>query len=38
MIGLLGGIDIAMYIGMGAGLGVGVFLGLAIGLVGKTGV
>ncbi|MHA2352958.1 MAG: hypothetical protein ACXAC0_03265 [Candidatus Thorarchaeota archaeon] len=38
MIGLLGGIDVTMYIGMGAGLGVGVFLGLVIGLVGKRGV
>ena len=38
MIGLLGGIDITMYIGMGAGIGVGVLLGLVIGLVRKTGV
>ena len=38
MIGLIGGIDITMYIGMGAGIGVGVLLGLVIGLTRKKGV
>lgn len=32
VIGLLGGIDVIMYIGMGAGVGIGVVLGLLIGL------
>ena len=33
LIGLLGGIDVTMYIGMGTGVGVGVLLGLIAGLV-----
>ena len=32
LLGLLGGIDIVMFIGMGAGVGVGVLLGILIGL------
>jgi len=36
LIGLLGGIDIIMFMGMGAGVGVGVVLGLFIGIVKKT--
>jgi hypothetical protein len=32
LLGLLGGIDIVMFIGMGAGIGVGVVLGILIGL------
>jgi hypothetical protein len=32
LLGLAGGIDIAMFIGMGAGIGVGVVLGILIGL------
>ena len=32
LLGLLGGIDITMFIGMGAGIGVGVVLGILIGL------
>lgn len=32
LVGLLGGIDIVMFIGMGAGIGVGVVLGILIGL------
>ncbi|MHA2118202.1 MAG: hypothetical protein ACW98J_04710 [Candidatus Thorarchaeota archaeon] len=33
LLGLLGGIDIVMFIGMGAGIGVGVVLGILIGLL-----
>lgn len=36
MVGLLGGIDIIMFIGMGAGVGVGILLGLIIGLIRQT--
>ena len=32
LVGLVGGVDIAMFIGMGAGIGVGVVLGILIGL------
>jgi hypothetical protein len=38
LIGLFGGIDIIMFMGMGAGVGVGVLLGLIIGLVRQAGV
>jgi len=37
-IGLLGGMDIVMYIGMGAGLGIGVLFGLIVGFVRNVGV
>jgi hypothetical protein len=33
LIGLLGGVDITMFIGMGAGVGVGIFLGILIGVL-----
>ena len=33
LLGMLGGIDIVMFIGMGAGIGVGVVLGILIGLL-----
>ncbi|MFX1368250.1 MAG: hypothetical protein ACFFAY_06620 [Promethearchaeota archaeon] len=36
LIGLLGGIDIIMFIGMGAGVGIGVVLGVLIGILNRA--
>jgi hypothetical protein len=33
LLGLLGGVDVTMFMGMGIGLGIGVFLALTIGIV-----
>ena len=36
LVGLLGGIDVTMYIGMGVGVGVGVLFGLIVGLTQRS--